>query len=456
MSLSAFQSVFPFNGELIAEYPLMTGAAVQHRLEQAAAAYADWKNRSFSERAGTLKRVAAILRRDMEALALLISREMGKVIAESRSEIEKCAWTCEYYADHASGFLSDEPREAGYTKSFVSYQPLGAVFAVMPWNFPFWQVFRFAIPALMAGNVALLKHAPNVCGCAIAIEKLFLDAGAMPGVFGSLIVDIPMVERIISSGIVQAVTLTGSERAGSSVAMLAGKHIRKCVMELGGSDALLVLADADIRQAAVTAVQSRMQNAGQSCIAAKRFIVVRSVQDDFLGEVLAEIKKLKQGNPLEAGITTGPLARIDLAEHIQSQMQISIRQGATCVHGGAVNGCNMQPALLTGAKKGMPAFDEETFGPLAVLINAKDEEEAVQLANDSAYGLGTSIWTRDVEKGLSLSKKIESGAVFINALVKSDARLPFGGIKRSGYGRELGIAGIREFVNIKAIAAQQP
>jgi succinate-semialdehyde dehydrogenase/glutarate-semialdehyde dehydrogenase len=324
----------------------------------------------------------------------------------------------------------------------------------MPWNFPFWQVFRFAAPALMAGNVGILKHAPNVCGCSLAIEKLFLEAGADAGVMSSLIIDVPAVEQIISSGIVQAVTLTGSEKAGRSVAALAGKHIRKSVLELGGSDALIVLSDADIKKAAVTAVQSRMQNAGQSCIAAKRFIVVQPVHDIFLQEISTEIKKLKQGNPLGSGISTGPVARPDLAANIQRQMQESVQKGASLVFGGEAKGCNVNPSLLTGVKKGMPAFDEETFGPMAVVIAAKDEEDAIRLANNSSFGLGGSIWTRDMEKGIALAKKIESGAVFINTLVKSDPRLPFGGIKQSGYGRELGVDGIREFVNIKAIAAQ--
>jgi succinate-semialdehyde dehydrogenase/glutarate-semialdehyde dehydrogenase len=451
---STFKSIFPFDQELIAEYPLMEEQAVKERIERASAAFGVWKNKTFAQRGDILIRVARLMRRDQEKLATLISREMGKVLAESRAEIEKCAWACDYYAENAAAFLKDEKREAGYTKSFISYQPIGAVLAIMPWNFPFWQVFRFAAPALMAGNVGMLKHAPNVCGCSLAIEKLFLEAGADAGVMSSLIIDVPAVEQIISSGIVQAVTLTGSEKAGSSVAALAGKHIRKSVLELGGSDALIVLADADIKKAAVTAVQSRMQNAGQSCIAAKRFIVLQPVLDLFLQEISAEIKKLKQGNPLESGISTGPVARPDLAANIQRQMQESIQKGAVLVFGGEATGCNVNPSLLTGVKKGMPAFDEETFGPMAVVIAAKDEEDAIRLANNSSFGLGGSIWTRDLEKGIALAKKIESGAVFINTLVKSDPRMPFGGIKQSGYGRELGVDGIREFVNIKAIAAQ--
>jgi succinate-semialdehyde dehydrogenase/glutarate-semialdehyde dehydrogenase len=452
--LPVFKSVFPWNQELISTYPLLNDREVEEHITAASLAYAYWKNKSFAQRGDTLKKVAGIMRRDQEVLATLISREMGKVITESRAEIEKCAWVCDFYAEHGGFFLQDEILEAGYTRSLVSYQPIGAVLAIMPWNFPFWQVFRFAAPTLMAGNVCLLKHAPNVCGCAFAIEKLFLEAGAAKGVFTSLMIDVPVVEKIISSAAVQAVTLTGSERAGSSVAAIAGKHIRKSVMELGGSDALLVLADADIKKAAAVAIQSRMQNAGQSCIAAKRFIVVKEAEDAFLRELLAEVKKLKQGNPLEAGVTTGPLARPDLAEHIQKQMKASIEKGATLIYGGGADGCNVMPALLTGVKKGMPAYEEETFGPLGVVIIARNEDDAITLANDSKYGLGGSIWTRDLEKGMALAKKMESGAVFINSLVKSDPRLPFGGIKQSGYGRELGKPGIREFVNIKTIAGE--
>ncbi|MEO6963544.1 MAG: NAD-dependent succinate-semialdehyde dehydrogenase [Puia sp.] len=451
-----FNSIFPWNQELISTYPLLTDRELESRMADAGAAYAGWKNKSFSKRGDILKKTAVILRREQEALGSLITREMGKLISEARAEIEKCAWVCDYYAENGELFLKDELMEAGYTKSLVSFEPIGAVLAVMPWNFPFWQVFRFAAPTLMAGNVCLLKHAPNVCGCALAIEKVFREAGADCGVFTSLIVDVPAVEKIIASPFVQAVTVTGSDRAGSSVAGLAGKHIRKSVMELGGSDALIVLADADISKAAKTAIQSRMQNAGQSCIAAKRFVVVQEAEADFTSAVLQEIKKLRQGDPFETGITTGPVARPDLAEHIQKQMQDSIKKGAELLHGGKADGCNVAPGLLTRVKNGMPVYTEETFGPLAVLITAKNEDDAIRLANDSPYGLGGSIWTRDLEKGFCLARKMESGAVFINSLVKSDPRLPFGGIKRSGYGRELGKTGIREFVNIKAIAAQSP
>jgi succinate-semialdehyde dehydrogenase/glutarate-semialdehyde dehydrogenase len=321
----------------------------------------------------------------------------------------------------------------------------------MPWNFPFWQVFRYVAPTLMAGNTTLLKHAPNVCGCALAIEKIFLEAGAPEGVFTSLIIDTSAVEKILSSDSVQAVTLTGSERAGASVAAKAGTHIKKSVMELGGSDALIVLPDADMPLAVSVALNSRMQNAGQSCIAAKRFIIVKEAAHDFLQLFLTELKNLKQGNPFDKNVNMGPMARLDLANSLDQQLKNSVKKGARLEYGGEMDGCNFKPALLLDVKKGMPAFDEETFGPMAAVILANDEAEALQLANDSRYGLAASIWTRDTQKGTDLARQLESGAVFINALVKSDPRLPFGGIKKSGYGRELDKHGIMEFVNIKTI-----
>lgn len=449
-----FKSIFPYTQEWVAEYPIMNDTELDQAITKASIAYNAWKNKSFDERSVVLKNVATILRRDQEKLATLITQEMGKIIGEARGEVEKCAVTAEYYADHAAAFLQDELLQAGYTKSFVTYQPIGVVLGIMPWNFPFWQVFRYAAPTLMAGNTTLLKHAPNVCGCAMAMEKIFLEAGAAPGVFTSLIVDTPAVEKILSSNIVQAVTLTGSERAGSSVASLAGRCIKKSVMELGGSDALILLPDADMKKAVSVALQSRMLNAGQSCIGAKRFIILKEAADVFLHEFLLQLKDLKQGDPFNKNITTGPMARPDLAETLNTQLKQSVKQGAHLEYGGEVDGCNFSPSLLMNVKEEMPAFDEETFGPLAAVIIAKDEAEAVKLANDSRYGLSGSVWTRDLEKGISIAKQMETGAVFINALVKSDPRLPFGGIKKSGYGRELGRHGILEFVNAKTIAAE--
>jgi succinate-semialdehyde dehydrogenase / glutarate-semialdehyde dehydrogenase len=452
MSVPVFKSVFPYTQELLAEYPLMDEARLDKKISIGSHAYKTWRKYSFYERGKVLKHVAAILRRDQEILASLITKEMGKVISESMAEIEKCAGTAEYFADHSEIFLKEEILEAGYSKSFVIYQPIGVVLGIMPWNFPFWQVFRYAAPTLMAGNTTMLKHAPNVCGCAVALEKIFLEAGAPEGVFTSLIIDTPAVEKILSSDSIQAVTLTGSERAGSSVAALAGAHIKKSVMELGGSDALIVLPDADMSLAVSVALNSRMQNAGQSCIAAKRFILLKEAAHIFLEQFLTQLKNLKQGDPFDKNMNMGPMARPDLANALDQQLKNSVKMGATLVFGGEMDGCNFKPALLMDVKKGMPAFNEETFGPMAAVILANDESDALQLANDSRYGLAASIWTRDIQKGIDMARQLESGAVFINALVKSDPRLPFGGIKKSGYGRELDKHGIMEFVNIKTIA----
>lgn len=452
--MKSFQSVFPFNQELIHEYPVFTAAQLQAALAAADKAFTHWRQAGFAARAGVLRNAAAILRANSDQYAQLITREMGKVLTEAKAEVEKCALVCDYYATHAEGFLADEKIEAGYLNSLVAYEPIGAVLAIMPWNFPFWQVFRFAAPTLMAGNVGLLKHAPNVCGCSLAIEDIFRQAGAPEGVFQSLIIDTDVVEQIISTPIVQAVTLTGSERAGSAVAALAGKHIRKSVLELGGSDALIVLPDADMQKAASVALTSRFQNAGQSCIGAKRFFVVESGLADFMHQFHAGLARLKQGNPFDASVTTGPMARPDLAANLRQQLEASLNAGAQLDHGGQSDGCNFQPSVLLQVKPGMPAFDEETFGPLAAVIPVRDEAEAIALANRSPYGLGGSVWTRDLDKGMAIARQITTGAVFINALVKSDPRLPFGGVKKSGYGRELGRHGILEFVNAKTIAVE--
>jgi succinate-semialdehyde dehydrogenase/glutarate-semialdehyde dehydrogenase len=454
MSIKLFKSIYPYTQELLDEFPLMDDIAVDQALSDASGAYGNWKKYSFKQRAVVLREVARILRRDQEVLATLITREMGKVIGEARGEVEKCSVTAEYYADHSADFLKDETIEAGYFDSFVTYEPVGVVLGIMPWNFPFWQVFRYAAPTLMAGNTCLLKHAPNVCGCSLALENLFLEAGAPKGVFASLIVDTDVVEKIISSDMVQAVTLTGSERAGSSVASLAGYHIKKSVMELGGSDALILLPDADLKAAVSIALQSRMLNAGQSCIGAKRFIVLKDALSDFIREFMSQLKLLKQGDPLDKNTTMGPMARPDLVKKLKEQMNDSIKMGAKLEWGGKSDGCNFEPSLLLDVRKGMPAFEEETFGPTAAVVTAKDIPEAVHLANDSRYGLAGSVWTRDLDKGIAIARQMHTGAVFINSLVKSDTRLPFGGIKKSGYGRELGRHGILEFVNAKTIAVE--
>lgn len=453
--MKSFKSIFPFDQTAIAEYKIMSDAEIDKALAASEKVFSYWSAKPFEERAEVLKNVASLLLERKEQLSRLITNEMGKVLKESIAEIEKCALGCNFYAEHAQHFLQDEIIATSYKKSLVAYQPIGAVLAIMPWNFPFWQVFRFAAPTLMAGNVALLKHSPNVCGCSLAIQELFEEAGAEHGVFQSLIADTDVTEKILKSNIVQAVSLTGSEKAGSSVASIASAQIKKSVLELGGSDAFIVLADADIEKATEVAITSRMQNAGQSCIAAKRFLVVQDVIDDFTDAVKSQIQKIKQGNPFEEDITMGPMARLDLAEKLQVQMKASFSKGAEIALGGEVDGCNYQPTLLLNVQPGMPAFDEETFGPLFSIVKVKDEKEAVAMANNSRYGLGGNIWTNDHDKGIALARHINSGAVFINSMVKSEPALPFGGVKKSGYGRELGKHGIMEFVNVKTITMSE-
>jgi succinate-semialdehyde dehydrogenase/glutarate-semialdehyde dehydrogenase len=446
-----FKSINPYNQSVIAEYPLHDDTAIEKKLGLAAQAYKVWRKESFASRAALMMKVVNLLRQNKEEYARTITLEMGKAIGEARGEIEKCAVTTEYFANHSESLLADTAINAEFKRTYVSYHPTGAVFGIMPWNFPFWQVFRFVVPTVMGGNVALLKHAPNVCLVAITIEKIFREAGFPEGVFQSLIIDVDKVEGIIAHDIVQGVTLTGSEYAGSQVAALAGKHIKKSVLELGGSDALIVLEDADLEKAAKVATQSRMQNAGQSCIASKRFIVMEKVHDEFLAQVQKNVAMLKQGNPLDEKNTTGPLARIDLAEKLESQLKATVKAGAQLVTGGKREGCNFVPAILNGVSTSMTAFKEETFGPMAAVISVKSEKEAIELANNSRYGLGSSIWTKDLDKAAAMAKEIEAGAVFVNGLVRSDARWPFGGIKKSGYGRELAELGIKEFLNAKTI-----
>lgn len=449
--MAFFKSIYPYTQEVKAEYELMTNDVVNNCLALAETAYKQWRKTSFAERSRLMLNVADLLIKQRDDHAYTISMEMGKTLKEAKAEIEKCAACCRYYAENAERFLNEENMPSDAHKSYVRYDPIGAILAIMPWNFPFWQVFRFAAPYLMGGNVALLKHAPNVCGTALAIEKIFLETGFPKGVFQTLIIDVDAVPYIIDQNIVQGITLTGSEFAGSQVAGLAGKAVKKSVMELGGSDAFIVLEDADMQKAANVATASRMQNAGQSCIAAKRFIVVEKAMPDFIHAFEAEIKKLKQGDPFDENVTTGPISRIDLAEKLEHQMQESIRKGAKLALGGNRSGCNFQPSLLLNVHEGMPAFDEEMFGPVASVIKANDEAHAIDIANASRYGLGSSIWSRDTEKAEALAKDIEAGAVFINALVKSDSRYPFGGVKKSGYGRELSYFGIHEFMNIKTV-----
>lgn len=445
------RSVNPFDQSVIGEFPEDDAQTIQKKIATAAETFRSWKRVNFSQRASLMKNAGDRLRSNKDKYATIISKEMGKVLREAEGEIEKCANACDYFAEQAEGFLKDQVIGTDATKSFVCYQPLGPVLAIMPWNFPFWQVFRFAIPSLMAGNVGLLKHASNVSQCSLAIESIFREAGFPEGAFQSLLVDSKKVEDIIAHDRVAAVTLTGSEFAGTKVAAAAGKNLKKTVLELGGSDPFIVLEDADLDLAAQVATHSRMQNAGQSCIAAKRFIVVGSVREAFLERFKKNVDALRQGNPMVETTTTGPLARVDLAEDLEKQMKDSLSKGARMVTGGARDGANFQPAILDSVAPGMPAFDEETFGPVAAVITVKGEKEAVEIANQNRYGLGASVWTKDRERGEKIAREIESGCVFVNSLMRSDQRLPFGGIKKSGYGRELSELGIKEFMNAKTV-----
>ena len=448
-----FKSINPFSQEVIAEHEVLTNAQLNHKLKLSENAFKDWKTTSFQHRADKMQRLAVILRENKEKLGLLITNEMGKIIAESIAEVEKSASNCDFYAEHAEEMLQDEYYSTPF-KSMSVYDPMGAVFAIMPWNYPFWQVLRYAAPAIMAGNVTLLKHSSNVIGCAKAIESAFLEAGFPEGVFQQISIEIPQVESVIASDIVHGITLTGSEGAGSSVASLAGKHIKKTVMELGGSDAFIVLNDANLEKAAHVAAQSRMLNAGQACICAKRFIVTEKVADEFVSLFTQNIKALKQGNPVQEGIQMGPLARLDLAETLGDQLEKSLKQGAKLIVGGEWESCNFQPTLIDFVAVNSIAFQEETFGPLATVSRAKDENDAIAIANTHRYGLAAAIWTEDREHAYKLARKIEAGNVFVNSLVRSDSRVPFGGIKKSGYGRELGAVGIKEFMNMKSLVIE--
>ncbi|GAB3641393.1 NAD-dependent succinate-semialdehyde dehydrogenase [Spirosoma arcticum] len=447
-----FSSINPYNQQTLKTYRADSPATLERKLKQADRAFADWSVLSLAERVGYLRRVGDYLTANKQCLSEQITAEMGKTRKEALAEVEKCAGGCTFYADHANTFLADQVIETEAQRSFVTYQPLGPVLAIMPWNFPFWQVFRFAIPGLLAGNVGLLKHAPNVFGCALVIENVFRQCGLPNGVFQSLLIDVAPVEGLLKDRRVKAVTLTGSGRAGSSVASIAGREIKKSVLELGGSDALIVLADADLERAAETAVKSRMQNAGQSCIAAKRFIVEKSVKKRFTELVLHHIEQIRQGDPADDTTTMGPMARLDLADAIEQQCRESVAKGAKLLTGNVHRaGCNVQPILLDKVKPGMAAFDQETFGPLAALIDAKDEADAIRLANQSDFGLGSALWTQDLDRADRLARQIQAGSVFVNGLMRSDARVPFGGIKNSGFGRELSEIGMKEFVNVKTV-----
>ena len=450
----SIESYNPHTGRVLRRFTPYAWAKTQRILSQAHRAAPAWAATTYAHRAGVLRRAAGLLRERQDALARLMALEMGKPITDGRAEALKCATCCDYYAEHAEAFLADELIKTDAGRSFISYQPLGVVLAVMPWNFPFWQVVRFAAPALMAGNVGLLKHASNVPQCALALEKIFHDAGLPPACFRTLLVGSEQVEQLLADDRVRAVTLTGSEGAGMAVAAVAGQHIKKAVLELGGSDPFIVLADADLALAAKTAAQSRMINSGQSCIAAKRFIVEKPVYREFINQLKTHLLALRPGDPLDEATQYGPLARPDLADELTQQVADSVKKGAKIeLHGGqAKPGTALfRPMILSNVRVGQRAYAEELFGPVALVLEAKNADDAVRLANDSRFGLGAAVWTADPKKGEAMARQIESGAVFVNGLVKSMAELPFGGVKKSGYGRELSYLGIREFVNQKSI-----
>lgn len=453
--MSKIQSTNPWTGKVVKEYNPLTQEEITAKTKQASKAFESWKTTPITERAALMKKAGEVLRKNKEEYARLITVEMGKIIRESRAEIEKCASVCDYYAANAGQFLS--PEEINLTdgkKAKVLHQPLGVILAVMPWNFPFWQVFRFAAPTLIAGNTAVLKHASNVPQCSLAIESIFRDAGFPEGVFQSFLIDSKAVLALLEREEIKAVSLTGSEKAGSAVAAAAGKNIKKSLLELGGSDPFIVLADADIEKAAETAVKGRMINFGQSCIAAKRFIIEEPVLEQFLELFVEKMNLLKMADPLDESSDYACMARPDLAAELYSQVKKSVDMGAKVLLGGHPpddGSAGFVPTILTDIPTDSPAFSEELFGPVATVFRVKNAEEAIQLANATEFGLGASLWTEDLKKGENLATQIDSGAVFLNAMVASQPGLPFGGIKKSGFGRELGREGILEFVNTKTV-----
>jgi succinate-semialdehyde dehydrogenase/glutarate-semialdehyde dehydrogenase len=450
----AFKSVNPVDGSTSAEIAAHTAAELESALHLAAQAAPHWREQTLAERCRLMRQAATVLRNRAEEFARMITMEMGKPVSEARAEIEKSALGCEFYASEGPLFLADEEIASDAGRSLVTYPPLGTVLAVMPWNFPFWQVFRFAAPALVAGNTGLLKHASNVPQCALAIESVFADAGFPAGVFRTLMIPSSQVEGVIQDARVHAVTLTGSEPAGRQVAATAGAQIKKSLLELGGSDAFIVLEDADLDLTVAQAVLSRFMNTGQSCIAAKRFIVVDAVAREFVGRFKTAVEALTIGDPLDDATQLGPMARFDLREELHQQVVDSLAQGAVAVTGCSPEGGDgvyYQASILDHVKPGVRAYTEELFGPVASIIRVADESEALRVANDTDFGLGGSVWTRDNERGERIARQLQCGCAFVNGLVKSDPRLPFGGIKHSGYGRELSKLGIHEFVNAKTI-----
>ena len=447
-------AIDPATGELIASYQEHDDDEVRRRVQAAAAAQREWSRRSFAERAVPVRRAAELLDEHARDYGALMAREMGKPLADGEAEAKKCAAGCRYYAEHAAAFLADEEVATEARKSFIAYQPLGVLLAVMPWNFPFWQVFRAAAPALMAGNAVALKHAANVPGCAVAIERLWADAELPAGLFTNLLIASSRVAAVIEMSEIAAVTLTGSVGAGKAVAAKAGSVIKKTVLELGGSDAYVVLEDADLDQAVEICTKSRLINSGQSCIAAKRFVVVERLCEEFERGMVERMRAVRMGNPLEPGVEVGPQARADLRDALHEQVTKSVAAGARLLLGGEVPpgpGAFYPPTVLADVRPGMPAYEEELFGPVAAILPAKDQADAVRIANDSVFGLGGAVFTRDLVSGERVARELAAGCCFVNDLVRSDPRLPFGGVKESGYGRELGAVGIREFVNVKTV-----
>jgi len=448
------QSINPATGEVLETFEEWSDEKINSTLKAVDQAFMEWQNTTFDQRSVLMNKAAGVLRDHAEECARIMALEMGKPVTQGKGEIEKCAWICEFYAETAGEFLKDEFITSNATRSFVRFPPLGTVLAVMPWNFPFWQVFRFAAPALMAGNTGVLKHSSNVPRCALAIEDIFRKAGFPDHVFRTLLIGSSRVDGVIENPVIKAVTLTGSEPAGRKVAEKSGEMLKKTVLELGGSDPFIVLSDAALTDSAAVAAQARTVNSGQSCIAAKRFILEDRIAGDFLALFQKNMEGLVVGDPLDEKTEIGPQAREDLMKELHSQVRKSVEMGARLITGGEPldrPGYYYPPTILAGVKPGMPAFDEELFGPVAAVIQVQDEQEAIQMANHSSYGLGASLWSRDTKRAEELARRIEAGAVFINGMVASDPRLPFGGIKASGYGRELSHYGIKEFVNIQTV-----
>ena len=450
----AIASINPATGEKLKEFPAFSEAEIEKRLKRADRAFAHHRREPFEKRAQSLMSVAALLDREKARLARIMTLEMGKLLRAAVDEVGKCLRGCRFYAENAERFLEDEPTQTDAARSYARYEPLGPVLAIMPWNFPFWQVFRFAAPALMAGNVGLLKHAANVPQCALAIEEIFCRAGFDEGIFQTLLIEAEQVERVIVDPRVKAVTLTGSEKAGSAVASAAAREIKKSVLELGGSDAFIVMPSADFEAALSTAIKARTINSGQSCIAAKRFFVADEIYEDFLRQFVERMRALRVGDPLDETTEIGPLATEQILNGVHQQVQKSIGAGAKLLTGGnRIHGPGFfyEPTVLVDVPRESPAYREEVFGPVASIFRVRDAADAIEIANDSAFGLGASAWTNDPAEKELFASEIETGMVFINAMVASDPRLPFGGVKRSGFGRELGAQGIREFTNIKTI-----